>query len=312
MKKRYFSIIALSMISVMLIVSSGCGVRINGKEYELYKSSQSDRKNNSILSGIGSESTYTQNISQDKVEGEELKVETSAGNIDIKQTGGSQIVIKADKKVRGTSAENKKLILENMVVSLEQNGKEVLVAVKTKDGENFWDWQRDNYKTYQITINYDIKIPESIQGLDLSTGAGNIKAGVKAEKVKANTGAGNIDLKDMDAEFDISTGAGNIDIDNSAARGNCKLSTGAGNVDFKGKVNDISGFDASTGMGNVDFRVPEDTKMSLDASTGVGVLEGSFADTRPDDKFHFKGDINGGGPSVKLSTGVGNVNVDED
>ncbi len=294
MKKRYFSIIALSMISVMLIVSSGCGVRINGKEYELYKSSQSDRKNNSILSGIGSESTYTQNISQDKVEGEELKVETSAGNIDIKQAGGSQIVIKADKKVRGTSAENKKIILENMIVSLEQNGKEVLVAVKTKDGENFWDWQRDNYKTYQITINYDIKVPESIRGVELSTGAGNI------------------DLKDMVAEFDISTGAGNIDIDNSEARGNCKLSTGAGNVDFKGKVNDISGFDASTGMGNVDFRVPEDTKMSLDASTGVGVLEGSFVDTRPDDKFHFKGDINGGGPSVKLSSGVGNVNVDED
>ncbi|WP_027628170.1 hypothetical protein [Ruminiclostridium cellobioparum] len=311
MKKRYFSFIALTMISVVLIVSAGCGVRINGKEYELYKSSQSDKKNNNIFSGIGSESTYTQNISQDKIEGEELKVETNAGNIDIRKNDSSQISIKANKKVRGTSEESKKIILENMVISLEQDGKEVLVAVKTKDGENFWDWQKDNYKTYQITINYDIKVPESIKGLSLSTGAGNIQAEAGVDKVKADTGAGNIDLKGMNAQFDVSTGAGNIDIHNSGAKGDCKLSTGAGNVDFKGKLDDLSVFDASTGMGNVDFRVPAETEMSLDASTGVGILEGSFISSK-DDKFHFKGDINGGGPSVKLSTGVGNVSVDKD
>ncbi len=311
MNKRYFSFIALTMISVVLVVSAGCGVRINGKEYELYKSSQSDKKNNNIFSGIGSESTYTQNISQDKIEGGELKVETNAGNIDIRKSSSSQIIIKANKKVRGTSAENKKIILDNMVISLEQNGKEVLVAVKTKDGENFWDWQRDNYKTYQITINYDVKLPESIKSLNLSTGAGNIQAEATVDKIKADTGAGNIDLKGMNAQFDVSTGAGNIDIHNSGAKGDCKLSTGAGNVDFKGKLDDISVFDASTGMGNIDFRVQAETKMSLDASTGVGILEGGFID-RKEDKTHFKGDINGGGPSVKLSTGVGNVRVDKD
>lgn len=312
MKKRYFGCIALSLIFVMLIFTVSCGVRINGREYEIYKSSQSDKKNNSIIGSIGTESANHQEIERDKTDTQELKVGISAGNIDIRKTGGSKIIVNADKKVRGVSSENKKTILENMIVSLEQNGQIVDVAVRTKDGENFWDWQKENYRTYQVTINFTIKVPDNVKVLNLSTGAGNIEVEGMAEKLKASTGAGNIDLRDIKAEFDVSTGAGNIDIDNSSAKGGCKLNTGAGNIDFEGNVNDLSEIEASTGMGNVDFQIPEETKMSLDASTGVGILEGSFIRTNSKDKFHFTGDINGGGPSVKLSTGVGNVRIDKD
>ncbi|OPX42224.1 hypothetical protein CLHUN_38740 [Ruminiclostridium hungatei] len=311
MKKKYFSFIALILVFVMFLIAAGCGVRINGKEYEFYKSNQSEKKNSSIFDGIGQETADKQEFTQDKVEGEELKVKTNAGNVEIRKNDGSGIAINADKKVRGTSAEAKKTILENMIISLEQSGDKLEVVVKTKDGEDFWDWQKENYKTYQITINYTIKVPEGIKSLNISTGAGNVNMESLAEKVKTSTGAGNIDINEMNAQFDLSTGAGNIDIDNSSAKGDCKLSIGAGNVDFEGNIDAVDEFDASTGMGNLDFNVPEETKMTLEASTGVGILSGSFVKTNEDSKFRFKGDINGGGPTVKLSTGVGNVVVDK-
>lgn len=290
MKKRYFSFIAISLVFLMFLTAAGCGVRINGKDYEFFKSSQNDKKN--ILESIGEEITNNQTISQDKLEGEVLKVSSNAGNIDIEKTNNSKIEIKVDKKVRGASSETKKLILDNLIVSLENSGKENRIAVKTKDGKDFWDWQQDHYKMYQVTLNFDIKLPEKIK------------------VINASTGAGNIDVNGVSAELSLNTGAGNVDVNNTSAYGVSKLSTGAGNIDFDGNIDKAGSFEASTGVGNVKFEVPESTKMSLDAGTGVGVLNGSFVKTDDSNKFHFKGDINGGGPSVKLNTGVGNVRAD--
>ncbi|MDF2987178.1 MAG: hypothetical protein K0R50_2688 [Eubacterium sp.] len=290
MKKRYFSFIALSMVFIMLLMATGCGVRVNGKEYEFFKSGQNEKNN--ILGGIGEQITNDQEIIQDNLGGDELEVSSNAGNIDIAKSDDSKIEIKVDKKVRGASSQTKKLILDNLIVSLENSGNENKIVVKTKDGKDFWEWQQDHHKAYQVTLNFDIKLPDKIK------------------VINANTGAGNIDIVDVSAELSLSTGAGNVNINNTSAYGVCKLSTGAGNIEFEGNIDKADSFDASTGVGNVKFEVPEATKMSLDAGTGVGVLNGSFIETDDSNKFHFQGDINGGGTKVKLSTGVGNVKAD--
>ncbi len=311
LNKRVFSCISLSLVFIMFLVSAGCGVRINGKEYEFYKSSQGDKKNN-IFIGIGEASTHNQSITQNKIEGDEFKVSTSAGNVEITKSINSGIELEAELVVRGASAETKNTIHENMIVALEQKGDNVEVVIKTKDGKDFWKWHRENYKAYQITVNYNISLPDNFKDLDISTGAGNIIVEGVSDKVEASTGAGNIDFNNMKAEFSASTGAGNITIVDSSSLGKSKLSTGAGNIYFNGSVKEMDGFKASTGMGNLDFLVPADSKMTLDVDTGLGNLSGSFIKTNSENKTHFKGDVNGGGPSVELSTGVGNVNADED
>lgn len=290
MKRRYFSFIAIIMVLV-LIFATGCGVRINGKDYELFTVDPKDKDN--IFNVVGNELSNTQQISDDKQDGEQLVVTDNAGNIKIEKSSTSQIKIKADKKVRGGSEDNKKNILDNMNIELEKDGEVITVVLKTKDGNDFWNWQKDNYKVFQVTINYDISLPEGI----------NV--------IKASTGAGNIDVNDVSSKLSLDTGAGNIDVQGVSAMGDMLLHTGAGNIDFNGEIDNISSFDASTGLGNVKFEVPEDTKMSLEANTGVGVLSGSFINSNGNSKFHFLGDLNGGGANVKLDTGVGNVKADE-
>lgn len=290
MKRRYFTFIALSLILVMLVLSAGCGVRINGKEYELFSVSEKDKE--SIIVDMD-ETQDDQQISEEKQDGEQLEISNDSGNVTIEKSEGTQIKIKVDKKVRGSSKDKKNTILENMNVKLERDGKVIKVVVKTDDGKDFWDWQQDNYRGIQTTINYDISLPEGINVIEV------------------NTGAGNIDVNDVSAKLSLETGAGNIDVQDVVALEDNSINTGAGNIDFNGNIDKISSFDASTGVGNVKFKVPEGTKMSLNADTGVGVLSGEFIKTRTEDKFHFSGDINGGGPEVNLNTGVGNVKADD-
>jgi len=290
LKKRYFSFVALTLV-LMLILATGCGVRINGKDYELFTVSQNDKNN--IFNGVGVESSSNQEFSEEKQNGEQLNVSSNAGNVSINKSETSQIKIIAEKKVRGASSDNKKNILDNMNVTIERDGKVINVVVKTKDGNDFWKWQKDSFKAFQVSLNLKISLPEGIN------------------EIKASTGAGNIDVNDVTSKLTLSTGAGNIDVQEVSARGDISLSTGAGNIHFEGNVEGISSFNSSTGVGNVDFEAPKDSKMLLKADTGIGILSGSFVKSKENNKFHFAGDVNGGGPTVKLNTGVGNVKADE-
>lgn len=325
MKKRIFSFTALLLTFVMLILSAGCGVRINGKDYEFFTSKPD--KNNNILGGIGSEISNTQEFSGDNEKSEKLKVSIGAGNITIKKAGGSKIEVKADKKVRGASGDTKKEIIDNMIVSLDEDGNTIEIKVKTKDGKDFWTWKRNNHMTYQVSLNLDVELPDSIKEINTDTGAGNVNikeldanitthtgagnitVGNVDGDIATDTGAGNIDIDESSGKITAATGAGNIDIDDAAVTGSSKLNSGAGNVNFDGKIDELSSFNISTGMGNVDFKVPENSKMSLEVDTGVGNLSGSFIHKDDNNKSHYKGDINGGGPSVKLNTGVGNISA---
>lgn len=291
MKRRYISCIAAGLLIAMAFLASGCGVKINGKNYELFNSGEN--RENTLFDAIGPESSASQELAV-KVEGTaQIKLSSNAGNIKINKANDSEIHVKAYKKVRGASEEVKKEILDNMNVLLEQENGQMQVVIKTKDDQDFWKWQASNYREYQVTLNIEVSLPASI------------------EKVTATTGAGNISMEDVDVEISFHTGAGNIDVDNSAAKGKSKLTTGAGNVSFTGKVDEVDSFEATTGVGNVKFEVPNSTKMNLKADTGVGILSGSFVKTSDNNKFHFQGDINGGGPEVKLNTGVGNIKADE-
>jgi len=307
MKKRCYSFIALSLILV-LILSTGCGVRINGKDYELFTVSHKDKDN--IFNIVGSESSSNQEISDEKKDGEQISVSYDAGNIDIKKSGTTQIEIKAEKKVRGASDEEKKNILDNMNIELERDGKVISIVIKTKDGNDFWAWRKKNFKVFQVSINFEISLPDGINVIEVSTGAGNVGINDVSSKLLVSTGAGNIDINGTSSSLSLNTGAGNIDIQNVVALEENLLHTGVGNIDFEGDFNKISSFDASTGAGNVAIEVPENTKMSLKADTGVGTLSGSFIKLNDDSKFHFVGDINGGGPTVKLNTGVGIIKAD--
>ncbi len=296
MKKKFFSSIAIISIVSMLFLTAGCGVRVNGKDYTLFKADhQNDKNSNTVIreEAIGSESEEgNSKIIEEIGTGEVLNINNNAGNITVKKSDDTKLVVEIQKKVRGVSSQEIKDVFRSMNVRLERDGNNLHVVLKTKNGKDFWDWNKLELGLLKCSINFIVSVPEGIKELNTETGAGNI------------------DIKDISAQISANTGAGNIELDNVSATGDTTLETGTGNVDFDGVIDKITSLNASTGVGNVRLKVPENTKMSLNAETGLGRLSGFFVDSDEKVKNSFDGEINGGGPEINLSTGVGNTEVD--
>ncbi|AEY65353.1 hypothetical protein [Clostridium sp. BNL1100] len=297
MNKKFFSSIAIISVVSMLFLTAGCGVRINGKDYTIFEANhQVDKKGDNLITeeAIGSESEEGNNKIIEEIGTEEvLNINNNAGNITVKKSNDTKLVVEIEKKLRGVSSQEIKDVFRSMDVLLERDGENLNIVLKTKDGNDFWDWNKHELSLLKCSVNFIVSVPEGVKELNTETGAGNI------------------DIKGISAKISANTGAGNIDLDSVSATGETTLETGTGNVDFDGDIDKVTSFSASTGVGNVRLKVPENTKMSLNAETGLGHLSGFFIDSDEKVKNSFNGDINGGGPEVELSTGVGNTEVDK-
>ena len=177
---------------------------------------------------------------------------------------------------------------------------------------------------HNISIDYDIEAPADSY-LDATTGSGDITDDGVGENARLNTGSGSIHATGLKGGFTVGTGSGNISAD-QIGQGDVKAETGSGSIELhnlKGalhahtgsgniRVNGspVSEWKLGTGSGSVDLTVGN-TGLTLDASTGSGkistdhemTVQGSF------DRHHMTGKLNGGGPTVRVETGSGNIEV---
>lgn len=287
MKKIFTRLVILSIIVTMIGSLSGCGVSIMGKEYTFFETPK--RTESTIFDGVGSENSGEQHISAENNIAS-ISSEIPAGNITINKSETGKIEIRAEIKVKGKDEDIKNDILNNSLIKLETNGDRAKLELQTKDGDGFWQWHKKYFSGYLITINYYIEIPESME-FDLSTGAGNIS------------------ISDIEVALTASTGAGNISLNNTKLTNEIEISTGAGNVNIGGEFKDLNSLNIENGAGNITLSLPSTTAMELSIDTGVGNVGGSIVKDNGL-KNHSKQDINGGGPEVEISSGVGNISVD--
>ena len=123
----------------------------------------------------------------------------------------------------------------------------------------------------------------------VDTGSGNIYAEQTGTgDVKAGTGSGNIELRNLHGGLRAHTGSGSIHMGGTPAS-DWKLDTGSGNVEFW--------------AGSAAF--------TLDASAGSGSIhtDQEMLTQGTQDHHHVTGKINGGGPTVRIETGSGDIRV---
>ena len=121
------------------------------------------------------------------------------------------------------------------------------------------------------------------------TGSGNIYAEQVGEgDVKAETGSGNIELRNLHGGLRAGTGSGNIKVGGTPASP-WHIETGSGNVEFWAG-NAAFTLDAETGSGSIH----SDKEMVTQGSSG---------------RHHVTGNINGGGATVRIETGSGDIRV---
>jgi DUF4097 and DUF4098 domain-containing protein YvlB len=260
------------------------------------------------LPALATEATFERTLT---VSGRvELNVNTGSGNIHLTQGSGNQVHIFGRVKSNwGASDDRVREIAANPFI--EQTGNIIRIGGHHENLHN-------------ISIDYDVQAPADAF-LDAGSGSGNLTDEGVGENAKLNTGSGNIHATGLHGSFTVGTGSGDIYVEGSG-EGDVKAQTGSGNVELKnlhgglragtgsGDIK-VSGSPAgdwklTTGSGNVEFW-PGGTGFTLDASTGSGsihsdpemTVQGSF------DRHHITGKVNGGGPTVRVETGSGDVRI---
>lgn len=241
----------------------------------------------------------------------QLSVATGSGDIRLTPGSGNQVHIHAQIKVgREGSEELARQIAANPPI--EQNGNVIRIGAQHEE-----HWRG-------ISIDYQIEAPADA-ALNASSGSGDITDNGVGQNAKLNTGSGDVIATGLQGSFIINTGSGNIQTSQTGA-GDAKVETGSGDIDIKdvhGGLRAITGsgdikasgtpsaaWQLQTGSGNIEFS-PGNAPLTLDASTGSGgistehamMMQGSL------NTHHITGNLNGGGPTVRLETGSGDIHV---
>jgi len=260
------------------------------------------------IPALASEATFERNLS---VNGRvELSVATGAGNIHITHGSGTQIhVFGRVKSSWGGNEQKVKDIAANPPI--EQTGNIIRVG---NHHENL----------HNISIDYEIEAPENTY-LDAGSGSGNVTDDGVGENAKLNTGSGNIHASGLHGGFSVDTGSGDIYAEQTG-QGDVKAQTGSGNIELK---NLRGGLRAGTGSGDIkitgaptsDWKLETgsgsielwsgDAPLTLDASTGSGAVhtDREMLTQGSSDRHHITGKLNGGGPTVRIETGSGDVRI---
>jgi hypothetical protein len=257
---------------------------------------------------LANEATFERNLT---VNGHvELAVSTGSGHIHITHGSGTSVHIVG--KVRSNWGSNDQKVQEIANnPPIEQTGNIIRIGQR-----------HENY--HNISIEYDIEAPAN-SFLEANSGSGDIKDDGVGENAKLGTGSGSINATGLQNGFIVNTGSGNIYAE-ATGQGDVKAQTGSGSVELKGVHGSLhagtgsgnikvtgtptSDWKLETGSGSVEFWAGN-SGFTLDASTGSGsvhtdqemAVQGSF------DKHHIVGKVHGGGPTVRIQTGSGDIRV---
>jgi DUF4097 and DUF4098 domain-containing protein YvlB len=196
---------------------------------------------------------------------------------------------------------------------------------------------------HNISIDYDVTTPRATT-LKARTGSGDVEIGGIETAITASSGSGSIHTDNIGGNSRLETGSGRIQATNVhgaasvetgsgsielslAAPGDVKAQTGSGSIHINGvsgelragagsgsievEGNPTSEWRAETGSGSIHIQTPPNAHFDLNAETGSGsittdrpiVMQGSM------NKHHVTGSVNGGGPTVRASTGSGSISI---
>jgi len=194
-----------------------------------------------------------------------------------------------------------------------------------QSGNDITIGERHNNDLYRnISIDYDITLPAT-SNINAATGSGDVDIQNVGATLKAQTGSGSVTANGIQGGATLGTGSGDIvlhqtgpgDVKAETGSGSIKLqglsgalkaSTGSGDIEATGQP--TSDWKLSTGSGSVRLTVGN-ARFNFDAETGSGSINVSQPITMQGslNRHHVSGVVNGGGPTIKVGTGSGDIQV---
>lgn len=270
-----------------------------------------------------------------------LEIETQGGEIRVSPSTDSTVKVTAKQRIRASNEAEADEFLKKLELTMEQTGNDVLLRSKyEKRASSFFkgSWppvQVDfivtvpaSFATKLSTSGGTINLGDLNGEIFARTSGGSIKIGQAGNKVDAHTSGGSITLSRAGGPVVLKTSGGSIKVGEVA--GSAELATSGGGIE----VDSVSGAlrantsggsiraiiagglkedcVLSTSGGGVRVAVDKAAAFQLDASTSGGsvraegltmTLNGSAG------RSSLAGQVNGGGPLLKLRTSGGSITV---
>ncbi len=183
-----------------------------------------------------------------------------------------------------------------------------------------------------------VVVLSGLQGAVLETGGGSIRVDKCSGSVKATTGGGSVDLGEIGGPAEIETGAGSIRL--ASAKGRVRAETGGGSIQLDGATSvqaetsaggiivkllssaGAGGHNNSTletSAGDITVYLANDLAISIRAEIEMAnghTIRSDFSDIHVSTEggeygpktVSAEGQLNGGGPVLKVRTNSGNIN----
>jgi hypothetical protein len=243
-----------------------------------------------------------------------LSISTGSGYVHVSPGSGTEVHIVGHVHANGwgfgASADDRvKQAVNNPPI--DQSGNIITIG-------RHQDWMRN------ISIDYDVTAPKGTE-LEANSGSGDLRLQDLGGPLKANTGSGSIEAGGFSGRVQLETGSGDIRAGLQASN-DVKATTGSGSIHLQGVAgslfaetgsgdieiggNPSSNWKLETGSGSVTLNVGS-ARFTLDASTGSGSVHSDPPITTHGslERHHVEGDINGGGPTVRVQTGSGDIRI---
>jgi DUF4097 and DUF4098 domain-containing protein YvlB len=272
-----------------------------------------------------------------------IRLETGGGSLTVKTGPEGVVTITAREKIRANSDAEADELLKDLELKFAQNGNDVSASARytrSRLGFHFGFWppvQVSFVATVPASFAADlntsggsITVGDLLGALDARTSGGSIKLGKLGGRVDARTSGGSINLAEARDDAKLSTSGGSVTVGRVA--GPADISTSGGSISIEaveqqvrahtsgggirvGIVGPVKGDCLlSTSGGGVNVTVDKRAAFHLNAATSGGSVraEGLTITLEGGDqgKTKLSGDVNGGGPEVKLRTSGGSIHIE--
>lgn len=253
--------------------------------------------------------------------GNRLRIVDVHGDIRVTAATGDRVVVHADVRQRERRG-------DRIVFDVVPSGGDVTICARWADGppctaRGLADEDEDEGDSQ--LADFTVQLPRNLQ-LAVETGNGLIDVSGTGTEVSASSGNGKVRIAGASGAVDANSGNGDVTVDGAggpvkantgngtvhAYTGNGPVTASTGNGDIDVRMQSLtrpSAMHFNTGNGSVTVTVPATFAAMLDADTGHGRIESDFPLTVDGriDPSHIHAAINGGGPSVRLSSGNGDL-----
>jgi len=143
-----------------------------------------------------------------------LHVKNVSGDTKITVGASGAVHVTARKRVRGTSEERAKRLLENVEVRMEQEGDDIVLKPHLYEQDRGW---ADLFRGGRVAVDFDITVPREVR-LEAMTVSGDLVVEGTRGPIDAQSVSGDVKLEDVQGPLRLKTVSGDGEVSNFAGQ----------------------------------------------------------------------------------------------